>query len=98
MMTWGGDHALFRARARRDVAPIQFALAGMNAHSSRDLPVARVRSARATAWTNGAALRHLRAHPTLSADDLEALDAMVGFAGRGLLVSTGIAQPAAAVG
>jgi uncharacterized protein DUF5995 len=31
---------LVEARARRGVAPIQFALAGMNAHINRDLPVA----------------------------------------------------------
>jgi hypothetical protein len=33
---------LFDARSRQDVAPIQFALAGMNAHINRDLPVALV--------------------------------------------------------
>ncbi len=33
---------LFEARSRGDVAPIQFALAGMNAHINRDLPVALV--------------------------------------------------------
>ena len=33
---------LFEARARRGVAPIQFALAGMNAHINRDLPLALV--------------------------------------------------------
>jgi hypothetical protein len=33
---------LVEARARRGVAPIQFALAGMNAHINRDLPVALV--------------------------------------------------------
>jgi len=31
---------LFEARNRRSVAPLQFALAGMNAHINRDLPVA----------------------------------------------------------
>ena len=31
---------LFDARARSDIAPIQFALAGMNAHINRDLPEA----------------------------------------------------------
>jgi len=35
------------------------------------------------------ALWHLRAHPSLSADYLDALDGMVGFAGRGLLVPLG---------
>jgi Family of unknown function (DUF5995) len=35
---------LLEARARRNVAPIQFALAGMNAHINRDLPVALVRT------------------------------------------------------
>jgi Family of unknown function (DUF5995) len=33
---------LFEARRRKDVAPLQFALAGMNAHINRDLPVALV--------------------------------------------------------
>jgi hypothetical protein len=36
--------ALFQSRGRTDVAPIQFALAGMNAHINRDLPVALVRT------------------------------------------------------
>jgi hypothetical protein len=143
---------LFNLRDSRDVAPLQFALAGMNAHINRDLPVALVetftqmtlemtrpsdeatdydrindvlvkteaevaqaymtplmkeldrefdgvedvvamwciKTARSAAWTNGASLWHLRAHPTLSADYLAALDRMVGFAGRGLLVSTAI--------
>ena len=31
---------LFEARNRRSIAPLQFALAGMNAHINRDLPVA----------------------------------------------------------
>ena len=35
---------LFRARNRRDVARIQFALAGMNAHINHDLAVALVRT------------------------------------------------------
>src|SRR5215207_8165640 len=38
---------LFEARARRGVAPIQFALAGMNAHINRDLPLALVVTCRA---------------------------------------------------
>jgi hypothetical protein len=33
---------LFERRARRDIDPIQFAVAGMNAHINRDLPVALV--------------------------------------------------------
>jgi hypothetical protein len=33
---------LFDARSRRGIAPLQFALAGMNAHINRDLPVALV--------------------------------------------------------
>lgn len=142
--------ALFTARNRTDVAPIQFALAGMNAHINRDLPVALVRTfqtlqrepardsqeyddytrvngvlaateesvkeqyltpllhslermfdgvddvaanwsvgeARAAAWINAEALWRLRALPALATDYLEVLDGMVGFAGRGLLVST----------
>jgi hypothetical protein len=37
---------LFERRGRRDIAPIQFALAGMNAHINRDLPVALVGTCR----------------------------------------------------
>ena len=37
---------LFERRARRDIAPIQFAVAGMNAHINRDLPVALVGTCR----------------------------------------------------
>jgi hypothetical protein len=33
---------LFEARSRHEIAPLQFALAGMNAHINRDLPVALV--------------------------------------------------------
>lgn len=33
---------LFMTRSRRGIAPLQFALAGMNAHINRDLPVALV--------------------------------------------------------
>jgi len=35
---------LFAARARPDIAPLQFALAGMNAHINRDLPVGLVQT------------------------------------------------------
>jgi hypothetical protein len=35
---------LFAARSRPGIAPIQFALAGMNAHINRDLPVALMRT------------------------------------------------------
>jgi hypothetical protein len=37
---------LFAQRARRGIAPLQFALAGMNAHINRDLPVALVSTCR----------------------------------------------------
>ena len=37
---------LFEARSRRGTAPLQFALAGMNAHINRDLPVALVATCR----------------------------------------------------
>ncbi|HZQ81357.1 MAG TPA: DUF5995 family protein [Gaiellaceae bacterium] len=37
---------LFSERSRRGVAPLQFALAGVNAHINRDLPVALVDSCR----------------------------------------------------
>jgi hypothetical protein len=37
---------LFADRSRRGVAPLQFALAGMNAHINRDLPVALVTTCR----------------------------------------------------
>jgi hypothetical protein len=45
---------LFERRARREIAPIQFAVAGMNAHINRDLPVALV----ATCRTLGLELRN----------------------------------------
>ena len=142
---------LFEARSRRGIAPLQFALAGMNAHINRDLPIAlvttcdelglelradspqysdyilvndvleqveaqvkapylpgslrfldrvlhrfdriddvvamwNVRRARDAAWTNAAALWTLRSHESLRTEFIEALDRMVGFAGRGLLV------------
>jgi uncharacterized protein DUF5995 len=142
---------LFPARSRADIAPIQFALAGMNAHINRDLPVGlvdtfasleiemvrpspqasdydkvndvlaatesevaseyftplmkkldrdfdgldnvvanwSVREARAAAWVNGATLWSLRGSPALSQGYLDTLDGIVGFAGRGLLVSLG---------
>jgi Family of unknown function (DUF5995) len=38
---------LFEARTRRGIAPIQFALAGMNAHINADLPLALVSTCRA---------------------------------------------------
>jgi hypothetical protein len=141
---------LFQARSRTDLAPIQFAFAGMNAHINRDLPVGIVaaceklglspkrpspesrdydrvndllatteaevrdvyftplmkslhrelsgvddvvamwgiREARAGAWINADALWALRSMPALRDAHLEALDRLVGFAGRGLLVST----------
>jgi hypothetical protein len=37
---------LFEQRSRRGIAPLQFALAGMNAHINRDLPVALVTTCR----------------------------------------------------
>lgn len=40
---------LFAARSRSGVLPLQFALAGMNAHINRDLPVALVRTCEAAA-------------------------------------------------
>lgn len=38
--------ALFESRARPGVAPVQFALAGMNAHINRDLPLALLQTCR----------------------------------------------------
>jgi hypothetical protein len=37
---------LFSQRSRRGIAPLQFALAGMNAHINRDLPIALVSTCR----------------------------------------------------
>jgi hypothetical protein len=141
---------LLEARTRPGVAPVQFALCGMNAHINRDLPVALVETctelglelsrhgpehadflavnsllvstearvkkefltgeleiadealgklddviamwnverARDAAWTNAETLWSLRSSPALAAAFLHALDGMVGFAGRGLLVPT----------
>ena len=142
---------LFEARASSVIAPIQFALAGMNAHINRDLPVAlvdifaatggapseesaqyadfervngllaatekqvkdlyldglarqldaefhgvddvvatwSVAAARQAAWTNGEVLWHLRSVGPIERTYLATLDRSVGFASRGLLVSTG---------
>jgi hypothetical protein len=142
---------LFEARSSPTIAPIQFALAGMNAHINRDLPVAlvdifaaagaapsdgspqyadfervngllaatekevkdqyldglmrqldakfdgvddvvatwSVAAARQAAWTNGEVLWRLRSIGPIERTYLETLDRSVGFASRGLLVSTG---------
>ena len=142
---------LFAARSRHGIAPLQFALAGMNAHINRDLPVALVatcdesgidlrggspehsdfetvngllaqvearvkasyltgalafldrlvhrfdriddvlamwdiRRARDAAWCNGETLWALRSDAALRTEFVGALDRMVGFAGRGLLI------------
>jgi len=145
---------LFADRGDRTIAPIQFALAGMNAHINRDLPVALVQTftalgiapsddgpqhadfetvnkvlattekqvkelyldnltrqidmefhgvddvvaiwsvtaARDAAWTNGQVLWHLRNFGPVERAYIETLDRTVGFASRGLLVSTGVAR------
>jgi hypothetical protein len=142
---------LFAQRSRRGIAPLQFALAGMNAHINRDLPVALVATcrelglelregsrqhadfervdallaqvegqvktayltgwlawvdrlvhrfhriddvvamwdvdrARDAAWTNAQALWAFGEEPALAGEYLLALDRMVGFASRGLLI------------
>ncbi len=141
---------LLAERARPGIAPIQFALCGMNAHINRDLPVALVETctelgldlrrdgpehadflkvnallvatetrvkkefltgelaiadealgklddviamwnverARDAAWANAETLWSLRSSPDLADGFVHALDGMVGFAGRGLLVPT----------
>ena len=143
---------LFESRASRTIAPIQFALAGMNAHINRDLPRALVDTfdalglapqehgaphtdfkrvnallaitekqvkdlyldplareldaqfrgvddvvaiwgvgaARDAAWSNGQALWHLRSVPAIAQAYLRTLDRSVGFASRGLLLSTAV--------
>jgi hypothetical protein len=142
---------LFEARSTPTIAPIQFALAGMNAHINRDLPVAlvdtftaigvapseqsaqyadfervngllattekqvkdlyldglmrkldtefdgvddvvatwSVAAARRAAWTNGEVIWHLRSIGPIEDTYLATLDRSIGFASRGLLVSTG---------
>lgn len=142
---------LFGLRSDRTIAPLQFALAGMNAHINRDLPLALVTTfaarglapsagcpqhqdfervnallasterevkdhylddltrkldmvfsgvddvvamwsvarAREAAWTNCDVMWHLRGVGPLEQDYLVTLDRTVGFASRGLLVSTG---------
>jgi hypothetical protein len=141
---------LFAARERRDVAPIQFGLAGMNAHINYDLGLALVETAgelgiklerrtaehrdfeqvnsilvateqrvkhwfatgfvavidrvfgrlddvlamwnveraRDQAWTTAETLVRLADTPELRSQYLGALEDMVGFAGRGLLIPT----------
>lgn len=144
---------LFQARARRGILPVQLALAGVNAHINRDLPVAIVttylelgrqpardepahadyqrinlvlegvlddtkawllegalgvldaalgevddvlemwslRRAREGAWVSGEVRWALRVSPLISRHHLDALDRMVGLAGRGLLRPVGAA-------
>jgi hypothetical protein len=60
---------LFAARARTDIAPLQFALAGMNAHINRDLPVALLQ----TFMTLGIA----PARPSLQFDDYQRVDGVL---------------------
>lgn len=141
---WG---PLFRARYQVGLLPVQLAIAGVNAHINRDLPVAIVqtfsalggepdrslasyrdyqainhilesvqgeakawlltgvlveadrwlgraddvlemwslRRAREAAWVAAEVRWALRSYPGLAFHHLEALDKMVGFAGRGLL-------------
>jgi len=141
---------LFEARAEERIAPIQFALAGANAHINHDLSIAlvttwqelglgprrgtpfrwdfeavnaivarvekdvkhwfetgfeahlryvfkgvddeianwSVEAARETAWTNAELLWNMRGSPEVTDLFLSALDRIVGFAGRGLLVPT----------
>ena len=143
---------LFADRGDRTIAPIQFAIAGMNAHINRDLPVAlleiftargralddespqhadyetinkvlavtekqvkdsylddlarqidmefhgvddvvaiwSVTAAREAAWTNSGVLWYLRNIGPIERAYVTTLDRTVGFASRGLLVSTGI--------
>jgi hypothetical protein len=143
---------LFADRGESTIAPIQFAIAGMNAHINRDLPVALVEifTARGTvlddespqhadyetinkvlaatekqvkdsylddltrkldmefrgvddvvaiwsvtagrdaAWINGQVLWHLRNIGSVARTYLATLDRTVGFASRGVLVSTGV--------
>jgi hypothetical protein len=138
---------LFQARSRRGILPVQLALAGVNAHINRDLPVALVttflelgrqpardepahadyqrinlvlesvvsdtkawafegsldaldaahgevddvlemwsmRRAREAAWVASEVRWALRVSPLISRHHLDALDRMVGLAGRGLL-------------
>lgn len=140
---------LFQARSRRGILPIQLAVAGLNAHINRDLPVAlvttflelgrqpardepahadyqrislvlegvmsdikagllegapaashptlgeaddvlevwSVRRAREAAWVASEVRWALRVSPLISRHHLDALDRMVGLAGRGLLRS-----------
>jgi hypothetical protein len=144
---WG---PLFGARYRAGILPVQYAIAGVNAHINRDLPVALVETflalgsepdrglasftdyqtinqilesaqaeaktwllrgalaavdvwlgraddvlqmwslkrAREAAWVAAEVRWALRGYPGLAHHHLEALDKMVGFAGRGLLRPT----------
>jgi hypothetical protein len=139
---------LFAWRDRTETCPIQFALAGMNAHINHDLPIAvvdvcrelalvpeddspphrdyvrvndvldevrthvkswfekgliasmdramgklddglamwSIRRARDDAWVHAKILWSLEDHPRLRESYLSALRAMVGFAGRGILI------------
>lgn len=93
---------LFEARARKRVAPIQFVLAGMNAHINYDLPIGVVQTceafgvsprfsvlrAREAAWAHAKTLWQVRDQRELTGAYLDALEHTVGLAGRGLLQPT----------
>ena len=61
---------LFTQRSRRGIAPLQFALAGMNAHINRDLPVALV--------TTSEALRVELSERSPEHSDFERVNALLG--------------------
>jgi hypothetical protein len=61
---------LFRQRSRQGIAPLQFALAGMNAHINRDLPVALV--------TTSEALRVELSERSPEHGDFESINALLG--------------------
>jgi hypothetical protein len=71
---------LFEARSRRGIAPLQFALAGMNAHINRDLPVALAATWDEPGYDHA---DYLRVNPILAEVEARAKASLVtGWLGR----------------
>jgi uncharacterized protein DUF5995 len=84
---------LFQSRDRRGILPLQYALAGINAHINRDLPVALVETFaeldRAPDRDGREHADYLKINSILESTYLEAKPGLLTRAGRGLDVALG---------
>jgi hypothetical protein len=86
--------ALFEARRRPGVARLQFAIAGMNAHINRDLPLAIVRACEATGVTPARATPEHADYERVNAllEAVEARAAQLMLSGLLAQVATGLGR------